>query len=348
MKNKWIIRVSVILNILFILGCIFIFLNFKKVAVNSLDNSGNNIRSISIDTSSARYDETTVLLKKTNFKWPEGMRMALSFTFDDAALTQIDNGIPVFDKYGIKATFYVSLWSVEKRLDGWKNAIKNGHEIGNHTSKHPCTINLDFSLDHPLEDYTLSQMSDELFKENEALRKLFGIQPVSFAYPCGQTFVGRGQDTRSYVPLISRMFESGREYGGSDGGMVNPVLSDMAHLPGVYMDGKSFEEIKLMIDSAKNSGKWLILAGHGIKEGDKNATQISTIEAVCRYAQDPSNGIWVDNVHNIASYIREKRGEPKFVAGLDYDRPLSLIYSKLWSDYYIFKLKIRALKKKLT
>ena len=33
------------------------------------------------------------------FSWPEGKKMALSLTFDDARLSQIDTGIPLLDKY---------------------------------------------------------------------------------------------------------------------------------------------------------------------------------------------------------------------------------------------------------
>jgi hypothetical protein len=28
---------------------------------------------------------------------------------------------------------------------------------------------------------------------------------------------------------------------------------------------------------------------------------------LCKYAADPANGIWIDNVHNIASFIKQKR-----------------------------------------
>ncbi|HSH19313.1 MAG TPA: polysaccharide deacetylase family protein, partial [Draconibacterium sp.] len=43
-----------------------------------------------------------------DFKWPEGKKMGLSLTFDDACLSQIDKGIPLLDKYKVKATFYLS------------------------------------------------------------------------------------------------------------------------------------------------------------------------------------------------------------------------------------------------
>ena len=66
-------------------------------------------------------------------------------------------------------------------------------------------------------------------------------------------------------------------------------------------------------ESAKKTGKWLILAGHEMSESGTGLTSfLSTIEELCKYASDPANGIWIDNVHNIASYIKEKRGEKSY------------------------------------
>jgi peptidoglycan/xylan/chitin deacetylase (PgdA/CDA1 family) len=90
-----------------------------------------------ISTISAQSYETNATLVKTDFSWPEGKKMALSLTFDDARLTQIDKGIPLLDKYGVKATFYVSPGSMLKRLEGWKKAVSSGHDIGNHSITHP-------------------------------------------------------------------------------------------------------------------------------------------------------------------------------------------------------------------
>ena len=44
----------------------------------------------------------TIVPEKSDFQWPEGKKMALSLTFDDARLSQIDNGIPLFDKFGTR------------------------------------------------------------------------------------------------------------------------------------------------------------------------------------------------------------------------------------------------------
>ena len=81
--------------------------------------------------------------------WPSGKKMALSLTFDDARFSQIDTGIPLLDKYGVKATFYISPGSMLQRADGWKSAVMNGHEIGNHSLYHPCSGNFTWSRNKP-------------------------------------------------------------------------------------------------------------------------------------------------------------------------------------------------------
>jgi peptidoglycan/xylan/chitin deacetylase (PgdA/CDA1 family) len=253
------------------------------------------------------YRPDNAVQEKSRFKWPEGKVMAISLTFDDARLSQIDKGIPLLDRYGVKGTFYVSLRSVEKRLDGWKAAVRKGHDIGNHSLLHTCSVNLG-SSGGGLENYTLTRMKTELDSAGKALKNILGVNTVSFGYPCGQTFIGRGIDTQSYVPLIAMMFESGR--GWLDEAPNDPVNCDMAQLTGMKLDQLTFEQVRPLIESAKKSGKWLILAGHEMNDsGTGLTTFLSTIEAICEYASDPANGIWIDNVHNIASYVIRERAK---------------------------------------
>jgi beta-glucosidase len=257
--------------------------------------------------STAQSYQTSVIQGKSYFHWPEGKKMGLSLSFDDARPTQIENGIPLLDKYGVKATFYVSPDAMPGKLEDWKKVAKNGHDIGNHSVFHPCTGNFLWTRPFELEDYTLDRMYTELDSANRIIKDMLGVVSVSFGYPCGQKFVGRGTTTKSYVPLISAMFETGR--GWRDEGPNDPAYCDMAQLSGMELDGKSFDEIKKLIDSAKVNGSWLILVGHDITNGVEQTSLLSTIEAICKYAMDPSNGIWIDNVHNIASYINNKRGD---------------------------------------
>jgi len=256
--------------------------------------------------SSAQDYLTRQSQERSAFRWPDGKKMALSLTFDDARLTQIDKGIPLLDKYGVKATFYVSPVNMKQRLEGWKKAVANGHDIGNHSLRHPCTINYGWPPEAALEYYTLRKMTEELDSASIVINDLLGIKPVSFAYPCGQTFVGKGMNLKSYIPVIASKFETGRLWLSE--GANDPLNCDMAQITGMELDGKSFDQIEKLIETAAKKGQWLVLAGHEINDRGNQTSLLATIEAICRYANNPSNGIWIDNVHNIASYINDKRG----------------------------------------
>jgi len=243
--------------------------------------------------------------KMEDFRWPEGKRAAISLTFDDARFSQVDRGIPLLDEYGVKATFYVSIGSLEKRLEAWKVAVTNGHEIGNHSLVHPCSGNFPFARERALEDYKLDQMQSELRQASDKIENLLGVRPVSFAYPCGQKYVGRGSDYRSYVPLVAEEFLTGR--GWMNEWANDPAFCDMANLMGVELDGKSFEQVKQVMDRVLTNGGWLVFAGHEIGDGGRQTTLASTLRALCEYAQDPANGIWLDSVGTIARYIQRER-----------------------------------------
>ncbi len=236
------------------------------------------------------------------FEWPDGKQVALSLSFDDARLSQVDTGTELFNKYGAKSTFYVVPDNMKPRLDGWKQAVKSGHEIGNHTLYHPCTANFSWARGHSLEDYTLADMRSELNRTNQQIEEMLGVKAVSYAYTCGHTFVGRGLDTKSYVPLISEMFESGR--GWLDEGANAPGYLDMAQLLGIEMDGKDFNQIKPLLEDARKNNNWVVLAGHEIGTDGTQTTRTTMLEELIEYAQNPENNIWLATVGEIASYVK--------------------------------------------
>jgi peptidoglycan/xylan/chitin deacetylase (PgdA/CDA1 family) len=250
-------------------------------------------------------NEPAVFNRMEGFRWPEGKRAAISLTFDDARYSQVSRGLPILDEYGTNATFYVSIRPMEARLEAWKAAVANGHEIGNHSLVHPCSGNFPFSRDKALEDYTLDQMRSELRQASETIEHLLGIRPVSFAYPCGQKYVGRGRNLKSYVPLVAEEFLTGR--GWMNEWANDPAFCDLASLMGVELDGKSFEQVKQVMDRVLKDGGWLVFAGHEIGDGGRQTTLESTLRALCEYAQDPANGIWLDTVESVSRYILEQR-----------------------------------------
>jgi len=243
------------------------------------------------------------------FAWPQGKRAAVSLSFDDARASQLDVGIPILNEYGVKATFYVSMENAEKRVDGWKAVAAAGHEIGNHSMRHPCTGNFPWSRQKALEDYTLAQMAAELDQASSKIEGLLGVHPVTYAYPCGMKYVGRGERARSYVPLVAERFLAGR--GWRDEGANDPAFCDPAQLMTIEFDGLTFEQLKTLVDETAKNGFWLVLCGHDVGPGGRQTTRGDTLRAFCEYAGDPANGLWVDTVADVARYVRDRQAARK-------------------------------------
>lgn len=239
------------------------------------------------------------------FQWPEGKRIAVSLTFDDARESQIDVGVPLLNRHGVKATFYVLPDRIRRRIPDWKAALQAGHEVGNHSVTHPCTANEGFSTTNALEYYTLERMAEELDTANVAIERMLGIQPQSFAYPCGQTFVGIGRGVQSYVPLVASRFRTGRTYRSTASN--RPEYCDFAQVSGIDIDGISFEKLKSMLEAAAAQGSWLVLGAHEVGTSGYQVARTDTLVAFCNYVNDPKNGVWAGTVSEIADYISARR-----------------------------------------
>jgi peptidoglycan-N-acetylglucosamine deacetylase len=242
------------------------------------------------------------------FHWPDGKRVAVSLSFDDARTSQIDVGLPLVNSYGVKVTFYVNPPKMQSRLAGWKQAAASGHEIGSHSNSHPCTANYPFSANNPLENYTIAMMSKDLDTADAAIERLVGVRPQTFAYPCGQKFVGRGAAVKSYVPLVAKRFLAGR--GFRDEGPNDPVQCDLAQLMGMESDGLTFEQMKNLVLAAAEHSGWLIFAGHEIGAHGHQTTEAAELEKFLRYAHSADSGIWLDTVYTVGKYVRSHRADP--------------------------------------
>jgi peptidoglycan-N-acetylglucosamine deacetylase len=239
------------------------------------------------------------------FVWPDGKQVAISLTFDDARESQVEGGTALLDQFGVKGTFYVVPSAVERKLEGWKKAVASGHEIGNHSLKHPCSGNFPWAREKALENYSIEQIREELIEANKQIQHLLGVQCSVFAYPCGQTFVGRGKDTKSYVPVIADIFFTGR--GWLDEGPNDPQFCDFAQLTGIESDGKDFDQVLSLIESAKKNKQWLVFAGHEMNESGIQTTRLPMLKKLLEYAQDPSHGIWIAPVGTVAKYVKDQR-----------------------------------------
>lgn len=73
-----------------------------------------------------------------------GKKCAVVLTYDDALNIHLDKVIPMLNSYQFKGTFYLigSSPVVSQRIEEWRAAAKQGHELGNHTLNHPCNGNM--------------------------------------------------------------------------------------------------------------------------------------------------------------------------------------------------------------
>ena len=233
--------------------------------------------------------------------WPYGARMALSLSFDDGRDSQVSRGLPLLAKHRARATFFVVPGAVARQVEGWKRAVADGHEIGNHSLTHACSGNFPFAREKALEHFTLTRMRHDLQQANSEIAAQLGVTPRTFAYPCGQTFVGRGRETQSYVPVVAELFLAGR--GWMDETANDPAFVDLAQTYGVEMDGRDFEDIRPLLDEARTRGAWLVLAGHEIGDAGRQTTRVAMLDALLAYVNDPANGIWLATVGDAATLV---------------------------------------------
>lgn len=103
------------------------------------------------------------------------MKPTVSLTFDDGLPCQAKYALPILDRFGAKATFFLPVDSAEYPVDfkTWKQAAENGHEIGSHSMTHRKAAQL-----------TAEDCIYETRQSQSDLTRLFGIPVVqSYCFP---------------------------------------------------------------------------------------------------------------------------------------------------------------------
>lgn len=103
----------------------------------------------------------------------------IALTFDDGPTKNLDQILPLLDKYNAKATFFLIGNEIEKHPEETKILVEAGHQIGNHTYSHKRMV-----LKSP------SFIKEELEKTDELIRKSGYKSDIDFRPPYGKKFVG--------------------------------------------------------------------------------------------------------------------------------------------------------------
>ena len=240
--------------------------------------------------------------------WPDGFQAALSISFDDARRSQIDLGLPVIDQLGIPATFFVLPHGVDLARRGWQELVAAGHEIGNHTARHPCSAQL---LLEPPPRHRGPQ--PRRHGQARSPTPTPGWPRCSASSPAASptraatpSSVG-ARDTQSYVPLVAERFVAGRTF--NDVAINSPVHGDLAQISAMNSDGLTFEQLRPTLEATLDDGAWLVLGGHEIgHRGDAETTMPATLAATVEWCR--SHDVWIDSIGNVASRVRTlQRGQ---------------------------------------
>ncbi|MGD0003123.1 MAG: polysaccharide deacetylase family protein [Anaerolineaceae bacterium] len=251
--------------------------------------------------------------------WPGNYQGAISITFDDGLQSQLQFAIPALNERGIKATFYLNPRGSEedvansdswlKVLEPWIAVHQVGHEIGNHSLMHPCSLNIraDWLEGKNLLDWDLARIEADILEAQRRIKTVFPAQVyTSYAYPCYESTIGRGEKRQSYVPVVARNFIAARAKGELRGDLANdPFYCDLHHLsswpverqPGAFMVG--------LVELAIAAGLWGIFTIHGIHESHLPIGDTDFIELVDHLARR-QEAVWVAPVAEIGAYIYHK------------------------------------------
>jgi peptidoglycan/xylan/chitin deacetylase (PgdA/CDA1 family) len=239
------------------------------------------------------------------FTWPGGCQAAVTISYDDGLITQLENAMPQLDGFGIRATFFPSGDGLTdpSHIDAWRAAAAKGHEIGAHTIHHPCDRARDFVREgFSLQDYSPERMREELGRNLDIIRK-FGFNPDGgvFAYPCGESLYGEGL-TQSYKPIIKEMFSAAR---GVTEDIADPVKADLYDVPcfGVTCGAEGMIEIA---ERARASGSWAVILFHGVG-GDYISVETKAHEGFLKYLVENRDTIWTAPFGEISGFISKNR-----------------------------------------
>lgn len=234
-------------------------------------------------------------------------KCAVALTYDDALSVHLDNVMPALDSVGLKGTFYLTAYfpSCKDRMEDWRKAATNGHELGNHTLYHPC-INKNkkadkVNNDRDLSQYTLKRMTDEIRMTNIFLTALDGKKERTFAYPCGDRTVG---DNISYVDAIKKDFVAAR-------GVREKVMHlndvDLFNVNAFIVNGQSGEELIAVVKEAMQKKGFVVFLFHGVGGEHNIDVSIEAHRKLIQFLKQNEKDVWTAPFLEICQYVNRKR-----------------------------------------
>ena len=204
-----------------------------------------------------------------------GFKGAVSYSFDDNNTSQIQNYTQL-NALGVPFTFFMWTGKTESTNAIWKTALKDGHEIANHTKSHQSAGSV-----------------ADIEAATVFIKEQLGVQPWSMAAPNGAAV---------YTSLTKGLFFINRGVGN---GLIGPGdNSDPFTLP-TYIPptGANATAFNTQVDGARTGGKWRTMCIHGFT-GDGSAYQPVPVDQFIegvKYAKSTGE-LWLDTITKVGAY----------------------------------------------
>ena len=219
---------------------------------------------------------------------------AVSLTFDDSRSVHLDVVIPELNKRHLHATFFVII-SKLTRLDDWRRAQAQGHEIGNHSVSHESVANLSAETEE-------TQVEDA----KKFLDSNFNSNIVTFAYPYTEISPG--------LLFWVKKYDFAARGGRGDGSLVYVVSDgqpDWYNLPSQPSYTKYDATVyRSWIDKDISMNAWTTLQIHGIGDPSTGFEPIPSntfIELLNYLKAAEAKGLWVAPFGEVAAYFRAQK-----------------------------------------
>ena len=196
----------------------------------------------------------------------------ISFAFDDVRSSAYENGVPLLDKYGIKATFYVATGLSDKLSEKYIKIadIEKLHESGHHIACHTYSH-------YSLKKGNTHELVTDAIKNIERLHNITGGEAIEhFSYPFG-TINFKAKKLLSQIYKTMRSSQPG----------INKSIINLYLLRATCIYNSSYNEqyLKNIIMEAVRSRGWLIFYTHGV---DQNPDDFSCTPEQLNYLLEAS------------------------------------------------------------
>lgn len=216
----------------------------------------------------------------TTVPW-DGHPGAVSFTFDDCEISQLNNLGEYFDKNDdIKVTFFLTGGMNAGNQSKYFPMVEKGHEIGNHSKTHADLTNT-------------NNLKGEVTDYKHDLEQRSGAEVISFATPyCYYNDAVEAEIAKEHI--VNRNCQGATKYKWDEEPIWERISSDC-------YQGNT-QQSKGNMSEAKQKNAWTVQLNHGVTGG--GGYSISKDDMISIMDEAKAQGLWRAPMGRVAAYYR--------------------------------------------